>query len=90
MTLAEEGCALLRELQTAQGVSNRQLAKRAGVSHTAITRLYSGERVPRLDTFEKLLRALGFMPVLDIRVAVGSERLPVQGSTRSSPPEGDI
>lgn len=47
--------ALRWEMQK-QGISQRQLAHRAGMDHSAVSRLLSGETDPLLSTVLKLLR----------------------------------
>jgi len=39
------------------GLSQRELAKRAGISHTVISRLESGQQVPSPKTLERLAEA---------------------------------
>jgi predicted transcriptional regulator len=40
-------------------MSQRQLAKRAGLAQSAIARLESGRTIPRVDTVSRILRACG-------------------------------
>ncbi|MFN8040785.1 MAG: helix-turn-helix transcriptional regulator [Acidimicrobiales bacterium] len=52
-----------RELRTARlaaGISIRELAARAGTSHSAVVAYEQGTREPSVATFERLLRATGF------------------------------
>jgi transcriptional regulator with XRE-family HTH domain len=49
----------LRELRTERGVSQEDIAYRAGVHPTAIGRLEAGRRDPRLTTILRLARGLG-------------------------------
>jgi transcriptional regulator with XRE-family HTH domain len=51
------GYSLDRQLK-ASGLSRRQLAPRAGVDHSTISRLARGQRTPTLDTATKLARVL--------------------------------
>jgi ribosome-binding protein aMBF1 (putative translation factor) len=39
------------------GLSQRELAKRAGISHTVVSRLESGQQVPSAKTLERLAEA---------------------------------
>lgn len=48
-------------------MSIRELARLAGTSHSAVVAYESGAREPRLDTFERLLRATG----MRVRVEAG-------------------
>ena len=42
----------------ALGLSQRELAKRAGISHTVISRIEGGEHSPSPKTLERLAEAL--------------------------------
>lgn len=50
------------------GLSQRELAKRAGTSQSAVARIESGSVVPRFDTLARLIRGCGsridLVPVL--------------------------
>jgi transcriptional regulator with XRE-family HTH domain len=52
------GRALL-EARTAAGLSQRQLAMRAGVPQSTVARIERRQLMPRVDTFDRLLRASG-------------------------------
>ena len=50
----------IRELRNAQGISQRQLARRVGMSNAEISRIESGERtLPRVTSIKALVMALG-------------------------------
>lgn len=50
----------IRELRNAQGISQRQLARRVGMSNAEISRIESGERtLPRVTSIKVLAMALG-------------------------------
>src|SRR5262245_60667012 len=51
--------ALLRYARRSAGLSQRELAIRAGVPQPAIARIETGRTVPRVDTLESLLKACG-------------------------------
>jgi transcriptional regulator with XRE-family HTH domain len=51
---------LVRRHRLAQGVTQRQLAIRAGTTKTAISRLESGQGSPSFRTVERLLLCLGY------------------------------
>ena len=55
----EFGLYLLRGMSTAGVTSQRDLARRAGVSNSTITRLIYGEGAPDRETLEKVAVALG-------------------------------
>jgi transcriptional regulator with XRE-family HTH domain len=48
----------LRERREILDISMRELGRRAGVSHTFILRIESGQRKPLLETAQRLLAAL--------------------------------
>lgn len=60
---------MLRAARERAGLSIRDLARLAGTSHSAVVAYESGAREPRLDTFERLLRATG----MRVRVEAGPE-----------------
>jgi transcriptional regulator with XRE-family HTH domain len=49
----------LRSARRAAGLSQRELARRAHTSAAAVCLYERGERVPRVDTLERLLAAAG-------------------------------
>lgn len=60
------GGQLVREARHRAGLTQRQLAARAGVSQPTIARIEGGEVNPSLERIVELVRAAGFD--LDIRV----------------------
>lgn len=50
----------LRLARTRAGLTLRALAERAGTSHTALAAYESGAKIPRVDTFERIMWAAGF------------------------------
>ncbi len=53
---------LLREARRRAGLTQRELAHRAGVAHATVAGIENGGSRPRRQTFEKLLRACGVEP----------------------------
>ena len=51
--------ARLRELRTAAGLTQRELAKRSGTSSAAISNFEAGNNAPTLGTLVRLAEALG-------------------------------
>ncbi len=49
---------LLRQERQRKGISIRQLAERAGVNKSTITRIEKGEMSPTIEVFEKILSAM--------------------------------
>jgi hypothetical protein len=66
----------IRALRTRHGISQRQLALRAGTSQAAISQLESGRRDLGVGTLERILLALGY------RMNVVAEPLPLEGDER--------
>jgi transcriptional regulator with XRE-family HTH domain len=54
--------ALLRAYRTERGLSQNQLAQKAGLTYSAISRLESGNRLPKRKTVENLAKALELGP----------------------------
>lgn len=50
----------VNQARRAAGLSQRELARRAGVPQSAIARIERGLQVPRTDTLERILKACGF------------------------------
>ncbi len=50
---------MLRQIRETQGLSQRALAKAAGITQAALFRLESGETDPRLSTLRALAKGLG-------------------------------
>jgi len=59
------------------GVSQRQLARRAGTAQSVIARIEAGHTSPTWETLSSLLNAMGFEPrlELEVRVATSSHML---------------
>ena len=55
----ETFAANLRRLRTAKGLSQEELAGRAGLHASEVSRLERGVREPRLGTIARLARGLG-------------------------------
>lgn len=65
--------ALLRQRRLAHGVSQRELALRAGTRQATISRIENGHEIPTVDRLDQLLTALGER--LELRaVALDPER----------------
>jgi len=55
MTFAQK----LRDLRTAKGWSQKELADKAGFAQSAIARWEAGQQIPAVDSFQSLCVALG-------------------------------
>ncbi len=49
---------VIKSLRTDQDITLRQLAKDAGVSESGLSRWENGNRIPNIDTFIRVLKAL--------------------------------
>ena len=56
------------------GLTQRQLAERAGVPQPTIARIESGKQMPRADTLDKLLKACGWELDMALRRGQGEDR----------------
>jgi transcriptional regulator with XRE-family HTH domain len=83
-----DAAALVREARRRQGVSQAQLALRAGTSQHAVSLIERGLRRPSLDTLERLLLATGHRLAGRLEV-VPTDEDPVHlaAGQRSSPGE---
>lgn len=54
------GSDLIREARRRAGLTQRELAERAGTTQSAIARLESGRTSPSFDTVRRMLRLCGF------------------------------
>ena len=62
MTFAERFGRNLLAARSRAGISQEELAFRAGLHRTAVGQLERGERTARLDTFVKLINSVGSTP----------------------------
>ena len=58
---------LVREARKRAGLTQTELAQRAGVPQSTVGRIESGARVPSTELVERLIRAAGF----ELRVGLG-------------------
>jgi len=63
----ETAGALLRQARTGAGLSQAELAARAGVTQSVISAYESGHRQPALGTLATLIEAAGYELVIDVR-----------------------
>lgn len=71
----------------AEGMSNRQIAEKAGVRAGTVDRIMNGVGTPKVETLDKIAHALA-IPVQEIREAAG--RPPGQRSVYTAPPESRL
>jgi transcriptional regulator with XRE-family HTH domain len=77
---------IIREQRVRNGLTQKQLALRAGSTQAAISRLERGELSPTFETFERLLAVMGEEAALVVRRSnAGYDRARL-ASLRSRPP----
>lgn len=68
--------AVIRELRNEKGLTLRQLAERANVSDSAVSRWENGERVPNVDAYIRIIQALDAEVVIIRKNGRGADRVP--------------
>jgi transcriptional regulator with XRE-family HTH domain len=66
--------SLLREARSSAGLTQRELARRAGVPQPTVARIESGAVMPRVDTLDRLLRWCGRELTTAPRAGTGVDR----------------
>jgi len=58
----EDLCSMLRQMRRDQNMTQKELAKRVGMSQAMIAKIETGNNgcIPRVETISKLASALGF------------------------------
>jgi transcriptional regulator with XRE-family HTH domain len=79
--------ALLREARRRAGLTQRELARAAGVPQPAVSRIERDHVSPRLDTLDVLLRRCGLSLDLVERPGLGVDRTLILERLRLSPIE---
>ena len=69
-----DAARVLRQARRRAGLTQRQLAERAGVPHSQIAKIESGVVVPRVDTLDRLLEACGEGLESRPRLGIGVDR----------------
>lgn len=80
------GSELMRA-RAAAGLSQRELARRAGVPQSTVARIETDAMVPRVDTLQRLLRECGVELQLRPRPGAGVDRTQLRERLRLSPLE---
>jgi transcriptional regulator with XRE-family HTH domain len=57
----------VHDLRVRLGLSQRSLARRAGTTQTAVSRIEAGQTMPTWETVRSLLLAMGYAPDLEAR-----------------------
>jgi len=78
---------LVREARLAAGLSQRELARRAGIPQPTLSRIERGRASPRFDTLDRLLRACGKALEVVGRPGLGVDRSLIRERLRLRPGE---
>ena len=78
---------LLAYARRRAGLSQRALARAAGVPHSTVARIELGRLSPRADTLERLLRATGHTLVIEPAGGQGVDRSQIRELLRLTPGE---
>jgi len=78
---------MLRYARRHAGLSQRELAARAGVPQPAVARIERGRVSVRVDTLERLLAATGMTLQLEPRIGEGVDRYLIRTSLARTPEE---
>jgi transcriptional regulator with XRE-family HTH domain len=76
---------MLRYARQRAGLTQRQLAERAGVPQATVGRIEGGLVAPRTDTMERLLRAAGLELTVGSRPGIGIDRSQIRELLRLTP-----
>jgi len=76
---------MLRSARRQAGMTQRELAARAGVPQTTVGRVEAGLITPRVDTLERLLRATGQELSVSPRPGAGVDRSQIRRLLRLTP-----
>jgi len=88
-----DAAELIRSMRTRIGLSQQQLATRAGMAQSAVSNYENRRKLPTLDTLDRLARAadavldLSYTPVGSARAS--PSRRCIVGDVRSRPPVPD-
>ena len=66
-----EASSLVHRARTRAGLSLRELARRAGTSHSTLSAYETGRKVPTVETLDRIVRAAGFVTGVDLEPDVG-------------------
>ena len=80
-----DAASTLRNARRAADLSQRELARRAGVAQPAVARIEAGGVIPRVDTLERLLRACGHTLEVARRAGAGTDRSVIRELLRLTP-----
>jgi transcriptional regulator with XRE-family HTH domain len=67
---------LVRDARLRSGISQRSLARRAGTSQAAISRIERGLEQPTFDRLEQILAGLGWRPEIELKAIAEHDEEP--------------
>jgi transcriptional regulator with XRE-family HTH domain len=76
-----DSATIIVRARQGSGLSQRELARRAGTSAAAVCLYESGQRTPRTDTFTRLIAACGAQ--LDVSLAMRGEAIDLEANGRA-------
>ena len=79
------GGELVREARRRAGLTQTELAERAGTTQSAIARLESGRTSPALEQVERLLRLCGFQLIVELAPYDDSDIVQAEAQLRRTP-----
>jgi transcriptional regulator with XRE-family HTH domain len=79
------GGELVREARKRAGLTQAELAERAGTTQSAIARLESGRTSPALEQVERLLKLCGFQLIVELAPYDDSDIVQAEASLRRTP-----
>lgn len=78
---------LIRHARRRAGLTQRELAAASGVPQSTIARIELGRLVPRVDTLDRLLRAMGLSLEAEPAIGTGVDRTQIRELLRLTPGE---
>jgi transcriptional regulator with XRE-family HTH domain len=78
---------MLRYARRRAGLTQRQLAEKAGIAQETIARIERGRMDPRLNTLDRLLEACGWGLEVEPRLGIGVDRTQIRERLALSPPD---
>lgn len=81
------GGELVREARKRSGLTQQQLAERAGTTQSAIARLESGRTSPSLEDVQRLMRLAGWELIVELAPFDDSDRVQAKALKKLTPEE---
>ncbi len=82
-----DAAAMVRMARRRAGLSQRELARRSGVTQATISRIESGKMSPTFDSLSALVEACGMQLEIQDRRGVGVDRSQLDERLRATPGE---